>query len=166
LGATSASPSRRRHRPYIPCSKPQHCAVMRPGGPRCLGAAVPHRTSEGNTVVFFLLLCVPAVVPWRENGPSPTDRLNMWLLASCRRGDAVACVPTIESSLTPAGAAAIDRGRTPLDHLRLSHLSCTHRDKFWVPAVPGRDESTCRSCARQARCCLGPCIGRHAHAFS
>jgi hypothetical protein len=39
--------------------------------------------------------------------------LHMWLLASRRRSDAVACVPTIESSLTPAGAAAVDRARAP-----------------------------------------------------
>jgi hypothetical protein len=32
-----------------------------------------------------------------------------------RRADAVACVPTIESSLTLAGAAAVDRARAPLD---------------------------------------------------
>jgi hypothetical protein len=25
--------------------------------------------------VFILLLCVPAVAPWREDGPSPTDRV-------------------------------------------------------------------------------------------
>jgi hypothetical protein len=29
--------------------------------------------------------------------------------------NAVACVPTFESSLTPAGAAAVDRARAPLD---------------------------------------------------
>jgi hypothetical protein len=68
--------------------------------------------------------------------------MNLWLLAPRRRADAVACVPTIESSLTPAGAAAVDRARTPLDHLRLSQLSCARRDKLWAPAVPSRVEST------------------------
>jgi hypothetical protein len=68
--------------------------------------------------------------------------MNLWLLAPRRCADAVACVPTIESSLTPAGAAAVDRARTPLDHLHLSQLSCTRRDKLWVPAGPGRVEST------------------------
>jgi hypothetical protein len=53
--------------------------------------------------------------------------MDLWLLASRRRSDAVACVPTIESSLTPAGAAAIDRARTPLDHLYLSQLLCARR---------------------------------------
>jgi hypothetical protein len=51
--------------------------------------------------------------------------MNLWLLAPRCRADAVACVPTIESSLTPVGAAAVDRARTSLDHLRLSQLSCT-----------------------------------------
>jgi hypothetical protein len=32
-----------------------------------------------------------------------------------RRANAVACVPTFESSLTPAGAAAVDRARALLD---------------------------------------------------
>jgi hypothetical protein len=68
--------------------------------------------------------------------------MNLWLLAPRRRAYAVACVPTIESSLTLAGAAVVDRARTPLDHLRLSQLSCARRDKLWVPAVPGRVEST------------------------
>jgi hypothetical protein len=68
--------------------------------------------------------------------------MNLWLLASRRRADAVACVPTIESSLTPAGAAAVDGARTPLDHLCLSQLSCTRRDKLWALAVLGRVEST------------------------
>jgi hypothetical protein len=31
--------------------------------------------------VFFLLLCVPAVVPRRRNGPSPRDREG--LVAAC-----------------------------------------------------------------------------------
>jgi hypothetical protein len=40
----------------------------------------PHRCSQqqpgllGEHVVFFLLLCVPAVVPWRRNGPSLRGR--------------------------------------------------------------------------------------------
>jgi hypothetical protein len=67
--------------------------------------------------------------------------MNLWLLASRRRADAVACVPTIESSLTPAGAAAVDGARTLLDHLCLSQLSCTRHDKLWAPAVLGRVES-------------------------
>jgi flavin-binding protein dodecin len=53
--------------------------------------------------------------------------MNLWLLALRRRGDAVACVPTIESSLTPAGAAAVDRARTSLDHLCLPQLLSAHR---------------------------------------
>jgi hypothetical protein len=68
--------------------------------------------------------------------------MNLWLLAPRRRANVVACVPTIESSLTPAGAAAVDRARTPLDHLRLSQLSCARRDKLWAPAIPGRVERT------------------------
>jgi hypothetical protein len=42
-----------------------------------------------------------------------------------RRTNDVTCVPTFESSLTPAGAAAVDRARTPLDrHHLLSQRSC------------------------------------------
>jgi hypothetical protein len=77
-----------------------------------------------------------------ETGQAREVEMNLWLLASRRRADAVACVPTIESSLTPAGAAAVDRARTPLDHLRLPQLSCACRDKLWAPTVPGRVEST------------------------
>jgi hypothetical protein len=68
--------------------------------------------------------------------------MNLWLLASRRRADAVACVPTIESSLTPAGAAAVDRARTPLNHLCLSQLLCARRVMWRAPTVPGRVEST------------------------
>jgi hypothetical protein len=77
-----------------------------------------------------------------ETGQAREFERDLWLLASRRRADAVACVPTIESSLTPAGAAAVDRARTPLDHLRLPQLSCACRDKLWGPTVPGRVEST------------------------
>jgi hypothetical protein len=114
-----------------------------------------------------------------ETGQAREVEMNLWLLALRRRADAVACVPTIESSLTPAGAAAVDRARTPLDHLCLPQLSCALRDKLWAPTVPSRVESTVHRalacvqkpnqshhpssvpppCARRARCRLGPCLG-------
>jgi hypothetical protein len=77
-----------------------------------------------------------------ETGQAREVEMNLWLLAPRRRADAVACVPTIESSLTPAGAATDDRVRTPLDHLCLSELWCVHRDKLWAPTIPDRVEST------------------------
>jgi hypothetical protein len=68
-------------------------------------------------------------------GQARQTGLHMWLLASRRCADAVACVPTIESSLTPAGAAAVDRARAPRltvtagcpnGHAHAA-LSCEHR---------------------------------------
>jgi hypothetical protein len=87
-----------------------------------------------------------------ETGQAREFERDLWLLASRRRADAVACVPTIESSLTPAGAAAVDRARTPLDHPRLPQLSCACRDKLW-----GADHS--RPC-REHR---PPCARLHVH---
>jgi hypothetical protein len=75
-------------------------------------------------------------------GQAREVEVNLWLLASRRRADAVTCVPTIESSLTLAGAAAVDRARTPLDHLCLSQLLCARRVMLRAPTVPGRVEST------------------------
>jgi hypothetical protein len=70
---------------------------------------------------FSYFVCRPSC-RGGETGQAREIEMDLWLLASRRRADAVACVPTIESSLTPAGAAAVDRARTPLDHLCLSQL--------------------------------------------
>jgi hypothetical protein len=77
-----------------------------------------------------------------ETGQAREVEVNLWLLASRRRADAVTCVPTIESSLTPAGAAAVNHARTPLDHLCLPQLSYACHEKLWAPTVPGCVEST------------------------
>jgi hypothetical protein len=74
-----------------------------------------------------------------ETGQAREFERDLWLLASRCRADAVACVPTIESSLTPAGAAAVDRARTPLDrHHWLSQWSCSRCLELWAPTVSGR----------------------------
>jgi hypothetical protein len=77
-----------------------------------------------------------------ETGQAREVEMNIRLLPPRRRADAVACVPTIESSLTPAGAAAIDRTRTPLDPSvcpscrALAAISCGRRPFPVVSRAP------------------------------
>jgi hypothetical protein len=114
-----------------------------------------------------------------ETGQAREVKMKLWLLASRRRADVVACVPTIESSLTPAGAVAVDRARTTLDHLCLpsccslaalcgedrpslavSRALSTVRSPARAQAEPRHHPSSVPPpCAHRARCCLGPCPG-------
>jgi hypothetical protein len=88
-----------------------------------------------------------------ETGQAREVEMNLWLLPLRRRADAVACVPSIESSLTPAGAAAVDRARSPWTTsvcpscCALAAISCG-RQPF--PAV-SRAPSTVRSPACTSR---------------
>jgi hypothetical protein len=103
-----------------------------------------------------------------ETGQAREVETNLWLLASRRCADAVACVPTIESSLTPAGAAAVDCARTRLTTsicpscCALAAISCGRRP---FPAV-WRAPSTVRSpaCTSRTKVTIFLLFRHHAHA--
>jgi hypothetical protein len=77
--------------------------------------------------VFILLLCVPAVAPWREDGPSPTDRAAH--VAACfappRRRRRLCADHRVEPYACRCRCHR-PRARAPLDrHHWLSQWSCS-----------------------------------------
>jgi hypothetical protein len=77
--------------------------------------------------VFILLLCVPAVAPWRENGPSLTDRVAH--VAACfappRRRRRLCADHRVEPYACRCRCRR-PRARAPLDrHHWLSQWSCS-----------------------------------------
>jgi hypothetical protein len=66
---------------------------------------------------FQLAVHVLAFVPFVCSVAKPRfcPAFTLGCTAPRRRANAIACVPTFESSLTPACVAAVDRARAPLD---------------------------------------------------
>jgi hypothetical protein len=70
---------------------------------------LPRPETQGEPSTPFTLLWNPAFETRGKIGPCPRCcAFNLVEPHRCHRATADACVPTIESSLTPAGAAADD----------------------------------------------------------